>query len=127
MGDLAFKIANGEYTFYGLVSPEVRASLFVVPKGASIVSHIEEQLKAKQATHALVFQVTTVTGSSNFKRVCGIHPVAGLTAVVLDQLFWETVCKLQTISKLTIVAAVCDGAGCNRLFQKIQTSNEKGT
>ena len=44
---------------------------------------------------------------------------------MLDQLFWETVCKLQTISKLTIVAAVCDGAGCNRLFQKIQTSNLK--
>ena len=74
VGDLAFKVLNGEYTFYGLVSDEIRAALFVPPKGASV----EEQLKAKQATHALVFQVTTIS-DTKFRRVCGVHPVAACT------------------------------------------------
>ena len=86
VGELAFKIMNGEYVFYGLISESIRATLFIPPKGASL----EERLKAKQATHALVFQVTTIS-DTKFRRVCGIHPVAGLTAAVLNQLFWETV------------------------------------
>ena len=117
VGDLAFKIVNGEYHFFGLVSEELRAQLFTGPPSGTI----EEQLKAKQATHALVFQVTTIAAGS-FKRVCGIHPVTRLNAAMLDQLFWETVHRLQ-VSGITIVAAICDGAGCNRLFQKMQTSD----
>lgn len=118
VGDLAFKIHNGEYTFFGLVSEDIRARLFAPPPSGPV----DERLKAKQATHALVFQVTTITTSVSFKRVCGIHPVARLNAATLDQLFWETVERLQRLSGLIIVAAICDGAGCNRLMMKMQTS-----
>ena len=120
VGDLAFKIINGEYVFYGLVSESIRAALFIPPKGATI----EEALKAKQATHALVFQVTTLS-AAKFRFVCGIHPVASLTSVVLEQLFWETVKNLYLMCCITIVVAVSDGAGCNRLFQKAATSDYK--
>ena len=120
VGDLAFKIINGEYVFYGLVSESIRAALFIPPKGATV----DEALKAKQATHALVFQVTTLS-AAKFRFVCGIHPVASLTSVVLEQLFWETVKNLYLMCCITIVVAVSDGAGCNRLFQKAATSNYK--
>ena len=118
VGDLAFKIVNCEYVFYGLVPDAIRAALFIPPKDASI----DEALKAKQATHALVFQVTTLS-AQKFRFVCGIHPVAGLTSVVLEQLFWETVKHLYFMCCITIVVAVSDGAGCNRLFQKSATSD----
>jgi hypothetical protein len=120
VGDLAFKIVNGEYVFYGLVSESIRTALFIPPKGATV----EEALKAKQATHALVFQVTTLS-AVKFRFVCGIHPVASLTSVVLEQLFWETVKNLYFMCCITIVVAVSDGAGCNRLFQKAATSDYK--
>jgi hypothetical protein len=101
VGDLAFKIVNGEYVFYGLVSESIREALFIPPKGATV----EEALKAKQATHALVFQVTTIS-AAKFRFVCGIHPVASLTAVVLEQLFWETVKNLYLVCCITIVASI---------------------
>ena len=84
-GELMFKIINGEYCFYGLVSEEIRARLYAAQGDVSV----EEQLKAKQATHALVFQVTSI-GGAKFRRVCGVHPVRGLNATMLDQLFWDT-------------------------------------
>ena len=39
---------------------------------------------------------------------------------MLDTLFWETVGRLAEDCNLQVVAAVCDGAGCNRLWMKMQ-------
>lgn len=89
----------------------------------SLAKDEEAALKSVMATHALVFQVAELTGATKprFRRVCGIHAVHGLTADELHWKFWETVGELHDRCGLTVVAAVCDGAGCNRLWQKMQT------
>ena len=119
-GELAFKIVNGEYHFFGLVDEDERSRLF----GARPAGAMSERMQAQVASHALVFQVTT-PGSTDFRRVCGIHAVRSLNAEKLHRHFWETVSDLALYTDITIVAAVCDGAGSNRLFMKMNTSNLK--
>mmetsp|Transcript_9865 Transcript_9865/g.23974 ORF Transcript_9865/g.23974 Transcript_9865/m.23974 type:complete len:154 (+) Transcript_9865:977-1438(+) len=85
-----------------------------------------DYLKSRVATHALVFQVAELSGATKpmrFRQVVAIHGVVNLTAVTLHRLFWETVRNLQRRAHVRIVATVCDGASCNRLFQKINTHN----
>jgi hypothetical protein len=120
VGQLAFKLIGGEYQYVGMVDSLRSASMF----GSRAASPDEESvLKSAMATHALVFQVADHTGSTKprFRRICGIHAVRGLTADRLHTLFWETVGELHSRCGLQVLTAVCDGAGCNRLWQKMQS------
>jgi hypothetical protein len=115
---LAFKIVNNEYVFMGMVDNNDPQPLF----GQRLATASEVAvLKGVMATHALVFQVAELGESTRprFRRIVGIHAVTTLTAEQLNVLFWETVGRLAEID-ITVVAAVCDGAGCNRLWMKMQ-------
>ena len=57
-GELAFKVVNGEYHFFGLVDDELRSRLF----GTTQDVDIKEQLTQQVASHALVFQVALYRG-----------------------------------------------------------------
>ena len=108
----------GEYRFIGMIDQLAPYDLF-----GERPATLEEvaQIKAAVATHALVFQISELgeITSPRFRRVVGIHAVGSLVAEQLSTLFWETVRHLQQICEVQVVAAVCDGAGCNRLFQKM--------
>ena len=125
VGELAFKVVRGEYRFFGIVDRMDLGPLFGVTPKADRAATEEEValLKGAMATHALVFQVAELSGAQRprFRRVCGIHAVASLTADKLHTLFWETVGYLAEDCDLQVVAAVCDGAGCNRLWMKMQS------
>lgn len=78
---------------------------------------------AALATHALVFQITGIgRDGKRIQRVVGVHPVSTCTALLLDELFWETVSHLYDRAGISVAAAVCDGAVTNRLFIKHNTS-----
>mmetsp|Transcript_26561 Transcript_26561/g.85842 ORF Transcript_26561/g.85842 Transcript_26561/m.85842 type:complete len:96 (-) Transcript_26561:552-839(-) len=54
---------------------------------------------AALATHALVFQITGIgRDGKRIQRVVGVHPVSTCTALLLDELFWETVSHLMSSS-----------------------------
>ena len=127
VGELAFKVVNGEYTFFGLKDELELDALF----GTSGLQTSEdrsaaerEALKSTIATHALVFQVAELgeTSKPRWRRIVGIHAVNNLTAEKLHVLFHDTVANLWEDCGLQVVNAVCDGAGANRLMQKMQTS-----
>ena len=122
VGELAFKVVNGEYRFFGMIDRHDLRPLFSNP-GRLATEDEAALLKAGMATHALVFQVAELSGAQRprFRRVCGIHAVAGLTADMVDTLFWETVGHLAEDCELQVLVAVCDGAGCNRLWMKMQS------
>ena len=131
VGDVAFKIVNGEYRFFGFIDVDGAASnMFGAPPKEITRS---EHLKRQVATHALVFQVAELSGetlSSNirFRQVVGVHGVTNLNASMLHKLFWRTVRNLHFWSDVCVVVSICDGASCNRLFQKMNTHNMgKGT
>ena len=52
-GELAFKIVNGEYHFFGLIDAEMRPKMFGSP---SPTVDISEHLQNQIASHALIFQ-----------------------------------------------------------------------
>ena len=83
------------------------------------------------ATHALVFQVAELSGETSplrFRQVVGVYGVTNLTAVILNKLFWRVVRNLHLYADVHIVVSICDGASCNRLFQKMNTHQMgKGT
>ena len=120
VGELMFKVVRGEYRFFGMVDRHDLSPLFSA--GRLATEEESAALRSGLATHALVFQVAELTGAQRprFRRVVGIHAVASLTADMLDTLFWETVGYLAEDCGLQVVAAVCDGAGCNRLWMKMQ-------
>ena len=125
VGDIAFKIQNGEWRFYGFVDIESYASELYVSKPKD-VTHAE-YMKKQVATHALVFQVAELSGEGSseggprLRQVVGIHGVTNLNAKMLNRLFWRTVRNLYLLSDITIVVNISDGASCNRLFQKMCT------
>jgi len=128
VGDIAFKIENGEWRFYGFVDIESYASELYVTEPKK-VTHAE-YMKKQVATHALVFQVAELSGESEprFRQVVGIHGVTNLNAKMLHRLFWRTVRNLYHRSDIRVVVNISDGASCNRLFQKMCTHKlGKGT
>ena len=124
VGDIAFKVKNKEYEFFGFIDVSVGATPDLydteVPKPISRSEFIKKQI----ATHALVFQVAELSGETTplrFRQVVGVYGVTALNADILDQFFWEVVSNLHFISGVRIVVSICDGASCNRLFQKMHT------
>ena len=96
VGELAFKVVNGEYMFFGLKDELELDALF----GTSGLQTSEdrsaadrEALKSTIATHALVFQVAELgeTSKPRWRRIVGIHAVNNLTAEKLHILFHDTV------------------------------------
>ena len=125
VGDVAFKIVNKEYEFFGFIdceaaTPNIYAKETENPTPIPRAEHIKRQI----ATHALVFQVAELSGLTQplrFRQVVGIHGVTSLNADILDTLFWQTVRNLHFIADVRVVVSICDGASCNRLFQKMNT------
>ena len=63
-----------------------------------------------------------------FRQVIAIYGVTNLTAATLNKLFWRVVRNLHYWSGVRTVVSICDGASCNRLFQKMNTHKMgKGT
>ena len=132
VGDIAFKVQNGEWRFYGFVDIESYASELYVenPKEVTHAEYVKKQV----ATHALVFQVAELSGEGTsegrprFRQVVGIHGVTNLNAKMLHRLFWRTIRNIYLLSDITVVVNISDGASCNRLVQKMCTHNlGKGT
>ena len=124
VGDVAFKVVRGEYRFFGFIDVDTTASSVNLyggePKEISRAEHVKQQV----ATHALVFQVAELSGETKplrFRQVVGIHGVTNLNAVTLNRLFWRTAFNLHYRSNVRVVVNICDGASCNRLFQKMNT------
>ena len=99
----------GKYEFAGLAPPAAVATLFPDKNGTAGTA--AERVSAELATHALVFQYTTIgrDGRRLPHRVVGIHPVRNLNADLLHELFWETIYHLKVRSKMSVVMAICDG------------------
>ena len=129
LGDIAFKIVQGQYRFFGFIDAEAHPSELYVHTQKEI-SHAD-YVKRQVATHALVFQVAELGGEafpSRLRQVVGMHAVTNLNAVTLNRLFWRTVRNLYLQAGVTIVVNISDGASCNRLFQKMNTHRlGKGT
>ena len=63
-----------------------------------------------------------------FRQVVAVYGVTNLDAATLNTLFWRVVRNLHYWSGIRTVVCICDGASCNRLFQKMNTHNMgKGT
>ena len=131
VGDVAFKVVQGEYQFFGFIdtgftTPNLYGQ---TPEKVSRTDYLKRQV----ATHALVFQVAELSGQSEsenlrLRQVVGVYGVCDLNAVTLDELFWQTVRNLHLLANVRTVVCVCDGASCNRLFQKMNTHQMgKGT
>ena len=119
VGELTSKVVKGEYKYIGMRDELSQWELFGAPRSAT--SDEAAALRSALATHALVFQVAELgdSGKPRFRRVVGIHAVGSLVAEQLFKLFWETVANLEEFCGLQVVCSICDGAGCNRLFQKM--------
>ena len=128
-GDVAFKVVNGEYRFFGFIDVDAATPNLYgkEPKEISREAYIKEHV----ATHALVFQVAELSGQTEpirFRQVVAVYGVTSLNAFKLDELFWEVVQNLHDWSAVRVVVCICDGASCNRLFQKMNTHQMgKGT
>ena len=124
-GELTWKLKDGEYEFFGFADELEAQQLFVRPRKDG--ETVQEAATATLATHCLFVQVESL-GRSSFRHVAAIYPVRNLTASKIDALFWSLVEKLQRICGLQVKAVVCDGAGANRLFIKMNTTGcGKGT
>jgi len=133
VGDVAFKIIKGEYRFFGFVDTDNLSTPQLYVTEQKKMSH-KEYMKRQVATHALVFQVTELSGEitgsnpTRLRQVVGMHAVTNLNARTLNRLFWRTVRNLYLLADVTIVVNISDGASCNRLFQKMNTHKlGKGT
>jgi hypothetical protein len=120
VGELTSKVVKGEYKYIGMRDELSQWELFGAPRSATS-DEAPAALRSALATHALVFQVAELgdSGKPRFRRVVGIHAVGSLVAEQLFKLFWETVANLEEFCGLQVVCSICDGAGCNRLFQKM--------
>lgn len=120
---LAWRKVGGKYEFHGLAPPSTLDAVYpgIRKEGATAA----EGIAASLATHALVFQITsTGRGGKKLQRVVGVHAVRDCPADRLHELFTETIEHLATRSKITVVAAVCDGASTNRLLIKMNTAHD---
>ena len=68
------------------------------------------------ATHVLCVFVRNFTGQNRFNL--GYFATHGVLAHQLLPLFWKAVAILEISCNLKVIAAVCDGASCNRKFIK---------
>ena len=116
---LAFKIKGDSYEFFGFADAISELQMFE-PDAPAADQSIEEKAAKATATHCLFFQVESL-GHSSYRRVAAIHPVNGLNSSGIDTLFWQLVERLNRVCQLTVKAVVCDGAGANRSFIKLNT------
>ena len=69
------------------------------------------------ASHALVYYVRGL--ASDLKFSFAFFATRGVTAYQIMTTFWEAVAILELTCKLPVIAAVSDGASCNRKFYKM--------
>ena len=69
------------------------------------------------ASHALVYYVRGL--ASDLKFSFAYFATRGVTAYQIMTTFWEAVAILELTCKLPVIAAVSDGASCNRKFYKM--------
>ena len=107
--DLVWKERGGEFELFGLAEVIIGSRMY----GDSTA---EPTITDKVSTHALAFQVESLT--RKYRRICAIFPVSRLDAAGVNHFWWSVVRRLTHLCSLRVRAAVGDGAGSNRLFFK---------